>query len=440
MLRAIGVPEVEALFESIPSELRHRAPLRVAGPLSEIDLGRRLRALAAQNRHAGAQPSFLGAGAYDHFTPAIVDHLILRGEFLTSYTPYQAEMSQGTLQAIFEFQTLICQLTEMEVANASLYDGATALAEAAFMAQRLNGRRRILVSAAAHPHHRQHLAALARDVGLTVEQFPRGSDGRSDARALASALGDDVAAVAVQSPNFFGCVEDLERLAAAAHGCGGLFVASVVEPISLGLLAGPGRFGADIVVGEGQSFGLPLSFGGPYLGLMATRERFVRQMPGRLAGEGRDLEGQRGYVLTLATREQHIRRERATSNICTNQGLCALAATIYLSALGRAGMREVARRNLEAAAFARGLLGSLPGCGLPFAAPTFNEFVLRLPGPATAYHRWLAENRLIGGLPLGEHDPALEDCMLLCTTELTRREDIEALARCIEAGGRRGVR
>jgi glycine dehydrogenase subunit 1 len=317
LLRIIGLPDVEALFRSIPDEARMQGQLEVPGPLSEMELERRLEEMAARNRPAGQGPSFLGAGAYDHYSPAVVDHLLLRGEFLTAYTPYQAEISQGTLQAIFEFQTLIAQLTEMDVANASLYDGATALAEGVFMAQRLKRRGRILLSAGIHPHYREVVHSLGQHSGIRFEEVGLGPDGRTDAARLEQAMGDDVAAVAIQSPNFFGCIEDLPSIEGVAHGSGGLFVVNVVEPISLGLLAGPGRFGADIVVGEGQPFGLPLSYGGPYLGLMATRDRFLRQMPGRLAGEASDAEGRRGYTLTLSTREQHIRRERATSNICT---------------------------------------------------------------------------------------------------------------------------
>jgi len=436
----IGAPDVESLFDAVPGDLRLRRDLDVPGPLSELELDRLLREMASANRHAGGGPSFLGGGAYHHYVPAVIDHLILRGEFLTSYTPYQAEMSQGSLQAIFEFQTLICQLTEMEVANASMYDGATSLAESVLMAHRLNSRRRVLVSRGVHPLHRQVVMALAGNLELDVAEIPLAPDGRTDLGALEAALSEDVAAVALQSPNFFGCVEDLEPACGLTHDRGALFVASVVEAISLGgLLAGPGRFGADIVVGEGQSLGIPLSYGGPYLGLMATRDQFVRQMPGRLVGEARDGGGDRGYVLTLSTREQHIRRERATSNICTNQGLCALAATIYLAVLGRSGMRAIARRNLDIAAHARGRLAEVAGCSLEFSAPTFNEFVLRLPGDAEAYHRLMAESGVIGGLPLGPHEPGLENCMLICTTEMTRRDDIEALAACIESGRGKGL-
>jgi len=440
LLRTVEAPDLGSLFDSIPSGLRLGRDLAIDGPLSELELDRRLRRLAESNRHAGRLPSFLGAGAYHHYIPAIIDHLVLRGEFLTSYTPYQAEFSQGTLQAIFEFQTLICQLTEMEVANASLYDGATALGEAVLMANRVTGRKRVLLSAAIHPHYRAVVRTLVRHVGLEVQEVPRAADGRSDLAELERLLGDDVACVAVQSPNFFGCVEAWSDAVERTQRHGALFVGVVAEGVSLGLLAGPGRFGADLVVGEGQSFGLPVQFGGPYVGLMASRERYLRQLPGRLVGEARDAEGRRGYVLTLSTREQHIRRERATSNICTNQGLCALVATIYLAVVGRQGLRAIARRNLDASAYARRRLSEVAGCSLAFTAPTFNEFVLRLPGPAEAYRRWIGEQGVIAGLPLGRYEPGLEDAMLICATELTRRDDIDRLAAAIETGAQRGVR
>jgi glycine dehydrogenase subunit 1 len=440
LLRTVEAPDLRSLFDSIPAPLRLGGDLAIDGPLSELELDRRLRGLADSNRHAGRLPTFLGAGAYHHYIPAIIDHLILRGEFLTSYTPYQAEFSQGTLQAIFEFQTLICQLTEMEVANASLYDGATALGEAMLMANRITGRKRVLLSAAIHPHYRATVRTLVRHLGLEVQEIPHGPDGRTDTAALDRLLADDVACVAVQSPNFFGCVETWFDAVEHTQRHGALFVGVVAEGISLGLLGGPGRFGADLVVGEGQSFGLPVQFGGPYVGLMASRDRYLRQLPGRLVGEAQDAEGRRGYVLTLSTREQHIRRERATSNICTNQGLCALAATIYLAVVGQQGLRAIARRNLDAATYARRRLSEVAGCSLPFAAPTFNEFVLRLPGPAEAFRRWIGEQGLIAGLPLGRYEAALEDAMLICVTELTRREDIDRLAEAIESGSRRGIR
>jgi len=439
MLQVIGVADVESLFASLPEGARIRQQLDLPQPLSEMELGRRLQELAARNHPVGERPSFLGAGAYHHFVPAVVDHMLLRGEFLTAYTPYQAEFSQGTLQAIFEFQTLIAQLTEMDVANASLYDGATALAEAMFMARRVNRRSKILLSSGIHPHYREVVRTLAQHAELTISEVGLDASGRTDVDALSEMVDGDVAAVAVQSPNFFGCVEDLEALGGVVHQSGALFVVSVVEALSLGLLHGPGHFGADIVVGEGQSLGLPISHGGPYLGLMATRERYLRQMPGRLAGEAHDAEGRRGYALTLSTREQHIRRERATSNICTNQGLCALAATIYMALMGKTGLREVAQRNLDLATHARARLGGLEGFSLAYSAPTFNEFVLRLPGDAGAYGRWLASQGILGGLPLGPHHPDLSDCMLLCVTEMTQVADVEKLAGALEEAAGGGV-
>jgi glycine dehydrogenase subunit 1 len=439
MLHVIGVADVESLFASIPEGARVRHGFDLPQPLSEMELGRRLHDLAARNHAVGDRPSFLGAGAYHHFVPAVVDHLLLRGEFLTAYTPYQAEFSQGTLQAIFEFQTLIAQLTEMDVANASLYDGATALAESMLMAQRIKRRGTILLSSGIHPHYREVVRTLAQHAELAIREVGIDASGRTDAEAVGQAADDDVAAVAIQSPNFFGCVEDLEALGGVVQQSGALFVVTVAEALSLGLLAGPGHFGADIVVGEGQSLGLPLSHGGPYLGLMATRERYLRQMPGRLAGEARDSEGRRGYALTLSTREQHIRRERATSNICTNQGLCALAATIYMALMGKTGLREVAQRNLDLAAHARALLGGLDGFSLAYSAPTFNEFVLRLPGDAEAYGRWLASQGILGGLPLGRYYPDLHDCMLFCITEMNGKADVEKLAGALEEGAGGGV-
>lgn len=439
MLQVIGVSDVEALFTSIPDGARLQQEMDLPQPHSEMELGRRLEELASRNHSVGTRPSFLGAGAYHHFVPAVVDHLLLRGEFLTAYTPYQAEFSQGTLQAIFEFQTLIAQLTEMDVANASLYDGATALAEGMFMARRVKRRNKIVLSSAIHPHYREVVRTLAQHAQLSIEEVEIDATGRTDKDALRRIMDSDVAAVAVQSPNFFGCVEDLDLLGTVVHESGALFVVNVAEALSLGVLHGPGHFGADIVVGEGQSLGLPISHGGPYLGLMATRDSYLRQMPGRLAGEAYDAEGRRGYALTLSTREQHIRRERATSNICTNQGLCALAATIYMALMGKNGLRDVAQRNLDLASYARKRLGGLAGFSLAFAAPTFNEFVLRLPGDAEAYGRWLASKGILAGLALGRHVPALQDCMLLCFTEMTRKSDVDQLADALEEGKERGV-
>ena len=440
LLERVGVPDVDALLDCIPEELRLAGDLDLPGPQSEMELERKLKEIAAANRPSGAGPSFLGAGAYHHYTPSVVDHLLLRGEFLSAYTPYQAEISQGSLQAIFEFQTLIAQLFEMDVANASLYDGATALAEGVFMAHRITRRPRVLLSRGIHPHYRQVVASLTVNLDIEVEELDLGGDGRCAPEVLEAALGDDVALVALQQPNFLGCVEDLRGMAERIHEQGALFLVTVVEAMSLGLLAGPGRFDADIVVGEGQSFGLPLSFGGPYLGLMATRDRFVRQMPGRLVGEARDAEDRRGYVLTLSTREQHIRRGRATSNICTNQGLCALAATIYLALVGRRGLQGLARRNLDMATYARDRLSGLPGCSLPFGAPTFNEFVLQVPGDATTYESWLSDHGILAGLPLGSHYPELHDCLLFCTTEITRREDVDQLVALMEQAIQEGIR
>ncbi len=436
MLESVGVSSVEELFADIPSRLRLRRPLRLPPALSESDLLRHLRELAEQNAHVDAYSSFLGAGAYHHFVPAAVSHLVFRGEFYTAYTPYQPEISQGTLQAIYEYQTLICQLTGMEVANASLYEGASATAEAVLMAHRVTERSEVVLSRAVHPEYRQVLATYTRTLGLVLREIPWDETGATDREALTASLSGKTACVVLQSPNFFGVVEDGEPVAAAAHAVGALAVAVVTEPVALGLLKPPGEWGADIVCGEGQAFGNPLNFGGPYLGLFATRERFLRSMPGRIVGETEDGQGRRGYVLTLSTREQHIRREKATSNICTNEGLCALTATVFAALLGKSGLRELAVTNLQKAAFARARLAHVRGVSLRFSGPTFNECVVRLarrrPRDVLAS---LLKKKILGGLDLGRFYPELDDCLLIAVTEQNRREEIEALCRAL--GGSR---
>ncbi|MBI3076384.1 MAG: aminomethyl-transferring glycine dehydrogenase subunit GcvPA [Deltaproteobacteria bacterium] len=435
LLEAIGCSSVEELFATIPAPFRVREPLQVGGPLSEAELLAHLEGLAAANAQVRSHTSFLGAGAYDHFIPSLVRHLAGRAEFYTAYTPYQPEISQGTLQAIFEFQTLICQLTGMDVANASLYDGASATAEAALMARRVTRRRKVFLARSLHPEYRQVVATyLAGAAGDLVEVPFR--DGMTDGDWLEGHVDGETACVIVQSPNVFGGVEDLAPLADVAHRQGALLVAIVAEPISLGLLRPPGEQGADIVAGEGQGFGIPLSFGGPYLGFFATRDAHVRAMPGRLVGETVDREGRRGYVLTMATREQHIRREQATSNICTNEGLCALMATIYLATMGKEGLREVARLNLNKAAYARDRLGALPGFRLKFRAPTFNEFVLEPPAPPARLLERLEAERILGGVDLGRWYPELRPALLVCVTETHARADIDRLAEALGRLGR----
>lgn len=427
MLAAIGAKSIEELFESIPQQYRLRAPLNLPAAMSEAEVIDYFKARAAEN--SGGYTSFLGAGVYNHLRSVVTDTILLRGEFLTSYTPYQAEISQGTLQAIFEFQTLMCQLTGQEVANASMYDGSTATTEAVLMAERVTGRRRVLVARSVHPEYRGVLKTYAANSGLVVEELGYGKDGRLDAGALKSALRDDVAAVVAQSPNFFGVIEDPAELANAAHSVGALLVVAISEAVSLGLVKPPAD--ADIVAMEAQSFGMPPSYGGPFAGVIASKEKFVRQMPGRLAGQTTDAEGKRGFVLTLATREQHIRREKATSNICTNQALCALAATVHLSLLGKEGLREMAEQNLAKAQFALGELEKIPGVRRRFAAPFFNEFTVELPRSARMVNTDLLKEKIVGPLALGTPYPELTKNALVCVTETTSRGEIERFAAAV---------
>jgi glycine dehydrogenase subunit 1 len=421
MLAEIGCERIEELFEQIPEKFRLREPIGIGGPLSEPDLLRYFRDLASQN--ATDFQSFLGAGAYSHFIPTIIDPLISRAEFFTAYTPYQPELSQGTLQYIFEFQTMICQLTGMEVANASLYDGSTAVAEAVLMANRVTRRDKLILASTIHPQYREVTSSYTKNLGLKIEYAEHTDAGTVDLNSLQ--IDKQTAALVVQSPNFFGCVEDLQALADIAHASGALLVVAVSEPLSLGVLKSPGSAGADIVIGEAQSFGIPLSFGGPYCGMFATNERYMRQMPGRLVGEATDSEGRRGYVLTLSTREQHIRREKATSNICTNQGLFALMATVYLATMGRRGVQEVARQNLQKAHYAASEIDKLDGFKLRFAAPFFNEFVVETPGPATSVLDRLLRKKIIGGVALEPFYPGMMDFLLVCVTETSRKETID---------------
>jgi len=433
MLRTVGLNAPEELFSSIPADLILRAPLNTPAALSEPELLNYFESLAAKNA-AARRSSFLGAGAYAHYAPTVIDALIQRSEFFTAYTPYQPEVSQGTLQAIFEFQTLVCQLTGMEVANASMYDGSTAVAEAVLMAERVTRRSRVIVSPALHPEYLHVAQTYVSHAGVELEQA--GFDEQTGLTNFdgAAQLDDKTAAIVVQSPNFFGCVEDLQALAERAHKVGALLVVVVTESMSLGLLRSPGACGADIVVAEGQSFGVPLSFGGPYVGLFATRERYARQMPGRLVGVAYDREGRRGFVLTLATREQHIRREKATSNICTNEGLIALAATIYMETLGRKGLQEVAMQCAQKAAYAARQIAALAGFALPYSAPRFNEVVVRAPVTAEELlHRLAAEHNITGGLALARYFPERTNDLLVCVTETNTRAEIDALVAGLKA-------
>ncbi len=429
MLEAIGAPSLEALFACVPEKLRLDRPLALPAAASEQEVLAELRALAERNAHAGSHAWFLGAGTYAHFVPSAIDALASRAEFATSYTPYQPEVSQGTLQAIFEWQSMMCALTGLEVSNASLYDGASATAEAALMAMRLTRRSKVVLSGGVHPHTREVLRTYLDGLGGEISTAPRGADGRT--AGLVGCVDDATACVILQQPAFLGAIEDVAAAARAARAHGAVLVVTTSEALSLAFLRSPGALGADIACGEAQSFGVPMSFGGPHLGFLAARGAHVRQMPGRLVGQTVDARGRRGFVLTLSTREQHIRRERATSNICTNQGLCLLRATIYLALLGRRGLRELARLNHAKAEYAKSLVRRTPGLALPLAAPTFHEFVVGVPGPAEAALARALDAGLVAGLDLAPHAPELGPALLVCTTELARREDIDRLVRVL---------
>jgi glycine dehydrogenase subunit 1 len=431
MLAAIGAASVDDLFADVPEAARLTEPLDLPPHAGEIEVSRALAALAARNVAAGEAASFLGAGAYRHHVPATVDHLIQRGEFLTSYTPYQPEISQGTLQYLFEFQTQVALITGMEIANASLYDGASACAEAALMARRATRRPKVVASGGLHPHWRDTVATLLRYADAELVAAPADPLGGED---LASRIDADTACVIVQNPGVFGHLRDLSALGRACAEKGALLVVCVAEVVSLGLCVPPGAMGADIVVAEGQGLGNGLNFGGPYLGLFATRERFVRQMPGRIAGQTVDADGRRGWVLTLSTREQHIRREKATSNICTNSGLCALAFTIHLALLGEAGFRRLARINHARACELADRLAAIKGVAVLNDA-FFNEITVRLPAPAAPVVDRLAEDGVFAGVPAARLFPgegALADHLILCATELNTADEIERLGTALE--------
>ena len=433
MLKSLGLEKMDDLFQSIPASVPQHAP-NLPAPCSEAEVLQEALRLSQKNLGTDRYLSFLGAGAYDHYIPSAVGHLIGRSEFYTAYTPYQPELSQGTLQSIYEFQTMICQLTGMEVANASMYDGASALAEAALMAMRITKKHRLLLSPWLHPHYRQVLETYLSGLSVELVEAPS-RDYRIDPDAPKSLLTDDTAALLMQSPNFLGFIEDLPALGSLLADHPALLV-TAVNPISLGLLISPGESHADIAVGEGQPLGLPLSFGGPYFGFFATRQKYVRQLPGRLVGATHDAQGQTGYVLTLQTREQHIRREKATSNICSNQALCALAATIYLSLLGKEGLREVAERNMANSHYLAEQICEISGFEPLGSAPFFNEFPLRVPVAPEEINRKLLEQGIIGGLVLGRYFPELDDCLLFCATETKSVEDLDHLAEVLEGATR----
>jgi glycine dehydrogenase subunit 1 len=424
MLREIGVKSVDELFAPIPPGYRVKGDLNLPRQFAESEIVDYFTQ-RSQDTAAG-YTLFLGAGAYHHYRPVVIDTLISRGEFFTAYTPYQPEISQGTLQAIFEFQTMICALTGMEVANASMYDGSTAVTEAVMMAARLTGRRKALVARTLHPEYRQVLSTYARNQGLKVEEVEYRDSGRIDHGVLDMSVTEETACVVVQSPNFFGTIEDVAMLAAVAHRKGALLVVSIAEAVSLGIVRPPAE--ADIVAMEAQAFGIPMGFGGPYCGVIATKEQFVRQMPGRLVGETRDRQGRRGFCLTLSTREQHIRREKATSNICTNQALVALMANIFMTVYGREGMRELAIQNLAKAKYAAGEFKK-KGKVLFEGSPRFNEFVVQTQEHPRTINDRLLGKKIIGGLPLHKFYPELGNAALWCTTELTTKASIDAVVQ-----------
>ena len=429
MLAKIGVPNIDALFADIPRDKRLNGLIDLPKAKGELEVERTLGALAARNTPAGSVPFFVGAGAYKHHVPATVDHLIQRSEFLTSYTPYQPEIAQGTLQYLFEFQTQVSMLTGMEVANASMYDGSTAAAEAVLMAHRVTKRQKAILSGNLHPHYRDTIETVSRMAGQELVALPP----HGAAEDLTSQIDPTVSCVVVQNPDVFGQVRDLRPIAEAAHAAGALLIAVFTEVVSLGLMQPPGAMGADIVVGEGQSIGNALSFGGPYVGLFATRNKFLRQMPGRLCGETVDKEGRRGFVLTLSTREQHIRREKATSNICTNSGLCVLAFTIHMTLLGETGLKRLARLNHASAVRLADTLARVPGVSL-LTDTFFNEFTIRVPGKADEVIEKLAAKGVLGGVPasrLFSGNPDMADLIIVAATEVNSDEDRAAYGKAL---------
>jgi glycine dehydrogenase subunit 1 len=434
MLKAIGARSIDDLFAPIPAEYRLNRDLKVPRQMAESEIVDWFRERSRET--ADGYVNFLGAGAYYHYRPVIIDSLISRGEFLTAYTPYQAEISQGTLQSIFEFQSMICELTGMEVANASMYDGSTAAAEGVMMASRLTGRHSVAIARSVHPEYREVLATYAHHQGMPLVTVPFADSGRLDLKQLEKSITADTACVLIQSPNFFGTIEDVVAIADVAHKHGALLVVSITEAVSLGIVEPPRQ--ADIIAMEAQSFGVPLGFGGPYCGVIATREQYVRQMPGRLVGQTTDRNGKRGFVLTLATREQHIRREKATSNICTNQALIALMANIFMTIYGKVGLRELAKQNLAKAAYAAQQFGK-HGKVLFSGAPRFNEFVVQTGEDPYALNARLLEHQIVGGLPLKKFYPELGNAALWCCTEMSARAAIDTAAGLV-AGGERSLK
>lgn len=432
MLEVIGVDSLDRLFDSIPKDVRLTRLLDLPQPWSEIEIRRWFGALAERNVSMLENASFLGAGAYAHYQPACVDPIIQRAEFLTAYTPYQPEVSQGTLQSIFEYQTHQCLLTGLDVANASMYDGSTAFVEGVLLADRVAKKRnKVVVAKSIHPQYIETLRTYVQNLGIEIVEVGWNDDGRIDVEALRAAVDDDTFAVAIQSPNFFGVIEDYEAVAPVAREKGALNIAVITEAISLGILTPPGDHGFDIAVGEGQSWGIPPSFGGPYVGFMVVADELKRHMPGRLAGATVDQDGRPGFVLTLATREQHIRRGKATSNICTNQALIALAANIYLTLMGRHGLREVAAQNLQKAAYLRKRIADVKGVELPLTGPTFNEFLVRTSRPARELLGHLRERKILGGVPVDTYFADRPNDFLIAATELNTKEQMDHYASAL---------
>lgn len=425
MLRAVGMTHIDDLFSTIPEDCRRVTPVELPEPLTEWELNRHMNQLAGTNAVSPDYTLFVGAGSYDHFIPATISALIGRGEFATAYTPYQPEISQGTLQAIYEYQTFVTRLLGLDVANASMYDGASALAEALLMAVRITRRKTVAVSTAIHPLYRRVVETYFAPTGFQVVTLPYGKDGRTDISLLEHS--EPPAAVAIQSPNFFGCIEDMKTIGEKVHADPEtLFVVAFTEPLAYGLLKNPGSLGADIACGEGQSFGIPRSFGGPGLGMFATKTAHMRNLPGRLVGKTTDRNGRRGFVLTLATREQHIRRERATSNICSNQGLCATLSAMYMASLGGTGIRALARLNFDKAAYLKAELKKA-GAIVPFESPIFNEFVVTFPEDFEKKYQDLLSKKIVAGIPIGRFYPELQNHYLFCVTETTGRKDMDHL-------------
>ncbi len=431
MLKVIGIPSAQDLFDDIPANVRLTGLLDLPGPMAEPELLEYFESLASSNNSYKARKRFLGAGAYAHHVPSSVDQLILRSELFTAYTPYQPEVSQGTLMAIYEFQTYVAALFGTDIANASMYDGASSLAEAVIMAQRITKRKKTVISNLVHPNWREVTKTYTRYLETTIDIADAVNEGVTTRQSLTGMVDEATASVVIQYPNFFGNIEDLKAVREVCDKAGAMMIVAVAEPMALGLLEGPGKLGADIVVGEGRSFGNSISYGGPALGLFSTKEKFARQMPGRLVGKTKDVDGEDGYVLTLSTREQHIRRERATSNICSNQALCATAAAIHLSLLGKTGLKKIGIRNFSALRYLVEKVSTLKGFEKAFGQKHFNEAVIHTPAAPQVINERLAEEGIAGGLDLSSYYPSMPPAMLFCATEVHSKEDIDHLVKIL---------